>query len=337
MDWKEVQTKARERMPNHCRVCPVCDGKACAGQIPGVGGTGTGSSFFENMEGLAAYKLNLRTIHDAKDPDTSFNFFGKALKTPILAAPITGAKINMGGALTEEEYITAVIQGSRAAGSVGMSGDTGDPSIYHAGLAAVQQADGWGVPFIKPREQDEVMARIKLAEEAGAFAVGVDVDGAGLVIMKMLGQPVGPKTEKELTELVASTKLPFIVKGIMTPEEALMAVNAGAKAIVVSNHGGRVLDHTPGAADVLPEIADAVKGKIMVIADGGVRSGTDALKYLALGADCVLVGRPVMVGAVGGYEEGVKIIIEKMTAELKQAMILTGCADLSAISDSIIY
>ncbi len=337
MDWKEVQQKARERMPEHCRVCPVCDGKACAGQIPGLGGTGTGSSFLENIEALASYKLNLKTIHNAKEPDTSFDFFGKKLKTPILAAPITGAKINMGGALTEDEYITAVIDGSLKAGSVGMSGDTGDPSIYTAGLTAIGNAGGFGVPFIKPREQQEIISRIRQAEDAGAFAVGVDVDGAGLVIMKMLGQPVGPKTQEELQELVAATKLPFIVKGIMTPEEAIMAVEAGAKAIVVSNHGGRVLDHTPGAADVLPEIAEAVKGKVMIIADGGVRSGTDALKYLALGADCVLVGRPVIVAAVGGYAEGVQMIIEKMTAELKQAMILTGCSTVADIDETIVY
>ena len=337
MDWKEVQQKAKERMPNHCRVCPVCNGIACAGQIPGVGGTGTGSSFRENIEALAAYKLNLKTIHDAKEPDTRIDFFGKRLSTPILAAPITGAKINMGGALTEDEYITAVIDGSQKAGSLGMSGDTGDPTIYSAGLEAIKKAGGFGVPFIKPREQKEIINRIKQAEDAGAFAVGVDVDGAGLVIMKMLGQPVGPKTYEELGELVAASNLPFIVKGIMTPEEAVMAVEAGAKGIVVSNHGGRVLDHTPGAADVLPEIAEAVKGKVLLIADGGVRSGTDALKYLALGADCVLVGRPVIVGAVGGHAEGVQMIIEKMTAELKQAMILTGCLTVSSVSDTIIY
>ena len=191
---------------------------------------------------MAEYKLNLKTIHGAKEPDTSFEFFGKKLKTPILAAPITGAKINMGGALTEDEYITAVIDGSQKAGSLGMCGDTGDPTIYSAGLAAIRSAGGFGVPFIKPRDQEEIIHRIKQAEDAGAFAVGVDVDGAGLVIMKMLGQPVGPKTKEELNELVSATVLPFIVKGIMTPEEAVMAVEAGAKAIVVSNHGGRVLE-----------------------------------------------------------------------------------------------
>ncbi len=337
MEWKEVKEKAKERMKDYCRVCPVCDGYACAGEVPGVGGTGSGSAFVENVEALASFKLNLSTLHDAKDPCTDFAFFGKELKAPIIAAPITGAKINMGGALTEEEYVSAVIQGSQEAGLLGSSGDTGDPTIYDAGLQAIKEAQGQGIPFIKPRDQEEIIKRVNMAEEAGALAVGVDIDGAGLIIMKMLGQPVGPKTQAELKEITESTNLPFIVKGIMTPKEAEMAAEAGAKAIVVSNHGGRVLDYTPGGADVLTEIAEAVKGDVMVMADGGVRSGTDALKYLALGADCVLVGRPVMIAAVGGYHEGVKVLLEKMTGELKQAMILTGCSNLSDISARIIY
>jgi len=337
VDYQEITKKAREAMQARCRVCPICDGKACAGEIPGLGGTGTGAAFHENVAALADYRLNLRTIHAAKDPSTATELFGKKIGTPILAAPITGAKINMGGAMTEQEYNDAVILGGKAAGSIGTCGDTGDPTIYDAGIAALKKADGFGIPFIKPREQAEIISRIKIAEAAGAPAVGVDIDGAGLVIMRMLGQPVGPKTPDELRELIAATRLPFILKGIMTPDEAEIAAAVGAQAIVVSNHGGRVLDYTPGVADVLPEIAEAVKGKLTIIADGGVRSGTDALKLLALGADLVLVGRPVIVGAFGGGADGVKTVLEKLTAELRQAMILTGCQDIGAIDERIIY
>jgi isopentenyl diphosphate isomerase/L-lactate dehydrogenase-like FMN-dependent dehydrogenase len=82
---------------------------------------------------------------------------------------------------------------------------------------------------------------------------------------------------------------------------------------------------------------EAVKGQVVIMVDGGVRTGTDVLKYLALGADCVLVGRPVIIGAVGGYAEGVQLTIDKLTAELKQAMILTGCADLASINETVIF
>jgi isopentenyl diphosphate isomerase/L-lactate dehydrogenase-like FMN-dependent dehydrogenase len=196
--------------------------------------------------------------------------------------------------------------------------------MFDSGLAAIAAGNGRGIPIIKPRAQDEIIARIRRAEEAGALAVGVDVDGAGLVTMAQFGQPVGPKTTDEIKELVASTSLPFILKGIMTPDEAEKAVEAGCAAIVVSNHGGRVLDHTPGVAEVLPAVAKAAAGKLTIFADGAVRSGSDVLKLLALGADAVLLGRPVITGAFGGGTDGVASVLEKMRTELVQAMLLTG-------------
>jgi len=337
MDIKEIRQAAKEKLKGYCRVCPVCDGRVCAGEVPGMGGIGTGKAFQENLAALEQYKLNLRTIHDAKEPDTSTTLLGVKLRTPIMAAPITGTTYNMGGALTEGEFIQAVITGSIMAGSLGWSGDGADPTMYNSGLEAVKNEKGMGIPIIKPRSQEEIIKRIKEAEAVGAKAVGIDIDGAGLVTMALKGQPVGPKTVDELKEVISGTSLPFILKGIMTVEEAHLAVEVGAAAIVVSNHGGRILDQTPGAADVLPEIAEAVRGRITIIADGGVRSGVDALKLLALGADAVLVGRPVIIGAFGDGAAGVKVILEKYTAELKQAMILTGCKSIAEINEDVIF
>lgn len=179
--------------------------------------------------------------------------------------------------------------------------------------------------------------KIKLAEEAGAYAVGMDIDAAGLITLALHGKPVGPKTVEEIKEIVKSTKLPFILKGIMTVEDAKLAVEAGVDAIVVSNHGGRVLDQTPGVADVLPEIAEAVKGKVTILADGGVRTGVDVLKMIALGADAVLIGRPFVTASFGGEREGVKIYVENLKSELKSAMVLTGCNSIKDIDEKIIY
>ena len=123
----------------------------------------------------------------------------------------------------------------------------------------------------------------------------------------------------------------------MTPDEAELAVDSGAKGIVISNHGGRVLDHAPSAAEVLPEIAARVKGKITVLADGGVRSGGDILKMLALGADAVMIGRPFSVAAVGGLQEGVETYIDVLLGELKQAMVLTGVQKIEDISERILF
>ncbi|ACX52202.1 FMN-dependent alpha-hydroxy acid dehydrogenase [Ammonifex degensii KC4] len=336
MNLAEVRKTAREKLKGYCRVCPVCDGRACAGEVPGMGGVGTGASFRANVEALARYRLNLRTIHSAKNPDTSLELFGLKLQTPILSAPITGTTYNMGGALSEREFIGAVITGSKMAGSLGFSGDGADPTMYDSGIEAISAEGGWGIPIIKPRAQEAIVERIRRAEKAGAPAVGVDIDGAGLITMALKGHPVEPKTLDELKELIRSTRLPFILKGIMTVDEAELAVEAGAAAIVVSNHGGRILDHTPGVAEVLPEIVRAVGDRIVVLADGGVRSGVDALKLLALGARAVLVGRPIVIGAFGGGAEGVKLVLEQMTEELRQAMILTGCSSLRDASPRIL-
>lgn len=336
MDYQELRKKAKERFKGYCRVCPVCDGRACAGEVPGMGGTGTGAAFKANVEALKKVRLNMRTIHGVKKPALTVKLFDHWLKTPILSAPMTGIIYNMGGYLSEQEFIKAIIQGSLAAGTIGMSGDGADPAMFDSGVKTIAEAGGKGIPFVKPREQQEVFKFIRKAEDAGAIAVGMDIDGAGLVTMALKGQPVEPKTPEELKEIIQSTRLPFILKGIMTVDEAEIAAEIGTAAIVVSNHGGRVLDHAPGAAEVLPEIAAKVEGKVVIMADGGVRSGTDVLKLLALGADMVLVGRPMAMGAFGDGADGVKAIIEKYTAELTSAMLLTGCSSVKEVKPNII-
>lgn len=336
MDIKTLKESAREKMKGFCAVCKTCDGVWCSGKVPGMGGTGTGASFKANYESLKDVKLVLRTIHGAVEPKLETEFFGKKVTFPVLGAPITGTKFNMGGGVTEEEYCYDVIQGCLEAGTIGMIGDTGDPTCYEYGLKAIKNAGGMGVAIIKPRSNEEIIKRIKMAEEAGAIAVGVDLDGAGLVTMKLFGQPVGPKTVSDLKEIVASTKLPFIAKGIMSVDEAEACVEAGVNAIVVSNHGGRVLDHCQGAADVLADIVEKVGDKICVLADGSVRDGADVLKYLALGAKGVLVGRPLIWGSIGDRKDGVKLILDTIKNQLNQAMILTGSDNVSNVSSKII-
>jgi isopentenyl diphosphate isomerase/L-lactate dehydrogenase-like FMN-dependent dehydrogenase len=218
-----------------------------------------------------------------------------------------------------------------------MTGDGADPTMYASGLQAGAAHHRKTIAIIKPRAQDEIIKYIRRAEAAKVLAVGMDIDGAGLVTMALKGQPVGPKTIAEVKEVVAATKLPFILKGIMTPEEAQLAVRVKAAGIVVSNHGGRVLDFTPGAAEVLPGIVKQVRGKIKIFVDGGVRSGTDVLKLLALGADAVLVGRPLVVGAFGNGREGVSFLLGKMKNELLQTMLLTGTASVKKVAENILY
>ena len=147
----------------------------------------------------------------------------------------------------------------------------------------------------------------------------------------------GSKTVEEMREIIGYAKMPFIIKGIMTPAGALKAVEAGAKAIVVSNHGGRVQGGVPSTAEVLPAIAEAVKGKITILVDGGIRSGVDVFRAIALGADGVLIGRPMLTMIYGGGEEGFKVHMNKLVGELKSTMTMCGAASLKDISRDMIW
>ncbi|MFW5734980.1 MAG: alpha-hydroxy-acid oxidizing protein, partial [Oceanidesulfovibrio sp.] len=129
----------------------------------------------------------------------------------------------------------------------------------------------------------------------------------------------------------------FILKGIMTQDEAVLSHEIGVDGIVVSNHGGRVLDHTPGTAEVLPAIADAVQGKLSIIVDGGVRDGVDVFKMVALGADAVMIGRPFSMAALGGLRDGVGSYIDQIKGQLVQAMVLTGCGTIGSIDRTRLY
>ena len=174
--------------------------------------------------------------------------------------------------------------------------------------------------------------RISLAQAkaSGCFAVAMDVDAAGLPFLKNMTPPAGSKSVEELAEIVQLAERPFIVKGVMTVKGALKAKQAGAAAIVVSNHGGRVLDQCPATAEVLPEIAAALKGTgVKVLVDGGIRTGVDVFKALVLGADGVLICRPFVTAVYGGGEEGVKCYIDKLAGELADTMQMCGAHSLA--------
>ncbi len=333
---KEIRNNAREMMKGFCRVCPVCDGRACAGEVPGMGGLGSGRAFGANLEALARYRLNMRLLHDVETPDTRATILGKTLSMPVLAAPIGGVSFNMGGKVSEEAYIEAVVGGCVDEGTLAGVGDGVPDFIHQAGYAAIKAHAGVGIPFIKPWETAEFETKLDKALATGAGLIGMDIDAAGLITLKLMGRPVTPKSPQKLREIVSRVPGKFILKGVMTVADAQASVAAGVHAIVVSNHGGRVLEHTPGAAEVLPEIARAVKGRITILADGGVRSGGDVLKLLALGADAVMIGRPIAVAAVGGLREGVRKYLQQIRSELTAAMVLTGTADASNVSADIL-
>jgi isopentenyl diphosphate isomerase/L-lactate dehydrogenase-like FMN-dependent dehydrogenase/biotin carboxylase len=337
ISMETILLSAKEKFKKICYVCRNCDGKDCPTGVPGMGGTGTGESFRRNIASLKQYKINTRIIHNVTEPDTEAGFMGASLSLPVMAAPITGTVTNMGGAIDELDYNRAVINGCLKSGTLAFVGDGASPEKYKIGLQAIEEYGGKGIPIFKPRSDDgEIIKRIRAAEKAGAAAVGMDIDAVVFKTMAMKNQSVGPKSLEQLKGLISSTKLPFILKGIMNVRDAAAAVEAGAYGIIVSNHGGRVLDEMMGSMDVLEEIAKEVGGSLEIMIDGGFREGVDILKALALGARTVLIGRPIAIAAVGMGAEGVSFYLNYLKKDLVKAMILIGCKNIREITPDIV-
>ena len=204
--------------------------------------------------------------------------------------------------------------------------------VVEGAAAAIRAAGGMGVPTIKPWNLETIREKLALVKQAGAFAIAMDVDAAGLPFLKNMQPPAGSKTVDELRRIAEMAEVPFVVKGVMTRKAALKAAEAGAAAIIVSNHGGRVLDQCPATAEVLPEIAEAVGDRMKILVDGGIRSGVDIFKALALGADGVLIARPFVTAVYGGGAEGVGLYFEKIKGELFDNMLITGCNTVQQIT-----
>lgn len=339
MTYEEVRNRAREMMMPRCYVCPECNGRGpCIGQVPGFGGMGANRGFQANYDSLAAVQLNSRVVHGVHVPDTSFDFFGTKISMPVVAAPTGGTTYNMGGKLTEEEFVTAICEGCSKAGTLGAVADgIGDPlPVFEKRLDTLKRLGYKAIVGLKPRLNKDIIERMRLAEKAGVVALTIDLDSAGRAARATKGQTVEPKTLEQLKELVKTSRLPLLFKGIMTPDEAELCIQAGAAGIVVSNHGGRTLADTPGTAAVLPQIADVVKGRCYIMVDGTVARGTDVEKYLALGAQCTLAGRHFVRAAHGGLADGVKLFANRLQSELAVAMTLTGAQRVTDINRKMI-
>lgn len=337
MTYKEVLQAAQGQM-GPCRACPVCNGRACGGTIPGPGAKGSGTVAVRNFDAWRNVRLNMDTIHENFEPDTSLTLFGRSFKYPFFAGPVGAMTLHYGDKYNDLDYNNILVPACAAAGIAAFTGDGTNHKVMEGAAAAITACGGAGIPTVKPWDNATVARKIALARSSGCFAMAMDIDAAGLPFLKNLTPPAGSKTVDELKEIVKLMNgKPFILKGIMTVNGAKKALEAGASGIVVSNHGGRVLDQCPATAEVLPAIVDAVGGKMTILVDGGIRTGMDVFKALALGADAVLIGRPFVNMVYGGGAEGVQVYVDKLKAELADTMAMCGAHKLSDIKRSMIF
>ena len=336
MTYQEILDRSRDQIGPYCKSCKICNGMVCKNTVPGPGAKGLGTGFIRNYQKWQELCVNMDTICENGPADTSFDFFGHQLTIPVMAGPVGAMQLHYGDKYDDLTYNDILVTACAKAGILAFTGDGVNPAVMEAAVNAIGENHGAGVTTIKPWNQDLVMQKMDMAKKCGAWAIAMDIDGAGLPFLKNLTPPAGSKTVEQLKEIADYAGVPFILKGIMTVKGAEKAVKAGAKAIIVSNHGGRVLDQCPATAEVLPEIVDAVGKDVMVLVDGGIRTGMDVFKALALGAKGVLIARPFVNMVYGGGEEGVKCYIDKIAGELADTMQMCGAHSLAEITRDMV-
>ncbi|WP_139905149.1 alpha-hydroxy acid oxidase [Clostridium thermarum] len=266
---------------------------------------------------------------DAVIPSTKFELYGETFDTPIMMAALSHLD-NI-----RENGMIEMAKGAREANAVNWAG-MGD----EAEISAITATGARTINIIKPyADNDYIFRRIEHAERCGVLALGMDVDHAFRGNGKydvVLGEKMKPKSLTELKEFIKATKLPFIIKGVLSEQDAYKALEAGAKGIVVSHHHG-IMNYAVPPLYILPKIAKVINHQIPIFVDCGIMSGIDVFKALALGADAVSAGRVIMEPLKNNGSEGVKNQIIKMTEELAGVMARTCSRDLKNIDPTVIW
>jgi 4-hydroxymandelate oxidase len=322
-----------------------------------AGGAGDELTLAENRRGFDRWLIRPRVLMGVGTPDPSTTLLGQPVPFPILLAPTAmQAMAHPGG-----EVATA-----RAAASLGQVMVVSTISTMTLEDVAATGVNGWFQLYIH-RDRALTEELVLRAHRAGYGAIVLTVDapylgrrfrdernrfampqglelanlatalpkGAGSGLFAYFASELDPSLTWEDVAWVRSlSPLPLVIKGLLTTEDAELAVQAGAEGIVVSNHGGRQLDGAPASIDALPEVAETVAGRTEVYMDGGIRRGGDVLKALALGARAVMIGRPYLWGLSVAGEAGVRRVLELLRDELTLAMALAGRPTLKAIDRS---
>ena len=330
-----------------------------------AGGADDEQTLRENHSVYGQIALQYRVLRGISEPDTRIRLLGQNLEVPIVVAPTAFH----GMANPDGEVATA-----RAAGKVGtvMILSTLSNRPMEAVAEASRQPVWFQLYVYKDRATTEALIRRAEASGCQALVLTVDAPAWGKRerdIHNRFQLPQGLRIEniidpekdrfpemvqgsgltayvsrlfkmdlawEDVDWLCGQTRLPVFLKGIVHPQDAVMAVEHGAAGVVVSNHGGRQLDTAPATAAVLPAIAEAVDRRIVVMVDGGIRRGTDVIKALALGADAVAVGRPVLWGLAAGGSSGVEQALLLIIDEFRTAMILCGCRNVADIKADLL-
>jgi isopentenyl diphosphate isomerase/L-lactate dehydrogenase-like FMN-dependent dehydrogenase len=303
------------------------------------GGAGDEVTLRENVDAWSRWRLRPRVLVDTTEISTGIELLGGPPTSPILVAPVAFQR------LLDPEGELATARAAAAAGSIFCLSSLAN--VRPAEVAVAAPSGRRWFQLYRFRDEGVTRALLEEAEGAGFEAIVLTVDAppggnrerdlrSGFRVPAEVGIPsiAAALGSERAVSVFEAFELMSLVKGVLTPEDATLAVGHGAAGVVVSNHGGRQLDRSPACGDVLAEIVDAVEARLAVLVDGGIRRGVDVATALALGADAVLVGRPVVWGLAGAGEAGVRRVLELLRNELELALALCGATSPEALGRS---
>lgn len=314
-------------------------------------GSGNNASLADNLQSFARIPLMPRMLADVRGGHTRLELFGQQLDHPLLLAPIAYQRIfhpeaEPGSVAAADAQGGIAIISSLASTTLEAIASAGTRpqwfQLYWQGerersLRLVQRAIAAGYSAVVFTVDAPVkQAAMQLPPQVSAINLGAPLcmpplsSGQSPVFDGWMAQA---PTWDDLAWLREQISVPLLLKGVLHPEDARQALMLGCDGLIVSNHGGRVLDGTPASIDALPAILKEVAGRAPVLLDSGIRSGSDAFKAIALGATALLVGRPYVWGLASAGALGVAHVLRLLRDELEMTMALTGCANLSAIGE----
>lgn len=301
------------------------------------GAAETKATFHRNPRAFRQYLFRQKIFHDVSAPDISIELFGQTLPIPAITAPV--GSFSLIGPDAERE----VAEGTERAGAMMFTSQAA--KLDPAGWRAAAKSPLVFMAYMN-RGKEEVSEYAKTAEDLGFAAVGITMDtvkpvkiGDEVPLSTKDGRPRrGHKsTPGDIEWMKRQVNLPVAVKGIMGAADARVAIDSGADALVVSNHGGRILDFNRSALEALPEVVDAAAGRVPVLLDSGIRSGGDIVKAMALGARAVLTGRPVAWGVGAFGARGVERVFAIFAEEIERVLIMTGVARVRDAGSGILF
>jgi 4-hydroxymandelate oxidase len=291
-------------------------------------GVETGFALRHDRFILDRYTFKQKSI-DAVEANTRCEVMGIPLSAPVIMSAMT-----MPIPAVVDDGLLAVANGLKEAGSLMW---TGTPVPHN--LREILETGVFLAANVKPfKDRRKVFQLLDDIQDAGVHWMGIEIDsGQGTKIRdRMVATDCSPLSSKELEEIRKRVSLPLVFKGVLSKEDALKSVEAGADAIVVSNHGAHTLDYLPHPLQVMEDIVPSVRGKIEIFADGGFRRGSDVLKGLAFGARLVGLGRPILYGLAADGKDGVRGVMDGIAEELKRLMTLVGAASPEQVGRDIL-